>query len=223
MPENIQEELNQLEKFNSPLAIIKKAFSSFGVILMIGGGIMFSWILGIVYLMGWATTVSAIWLLVGLGLLMVAFPALYFFLAFSYGRAIIFWEAYQNAVKPMVAKIVAGIFNRFFPDGKSNTGKTVTEEVLDQELKEKSKSLTDQLPDFISSRLELITTFKSIIHTMRLQKRSGVANEQIKSKAMAQLFAALDDQLSGIVSAPSLMPVGVTILVNIGLFIFLIS
>jgi hypothetical protein len=223
MSDNIQEELDRLDKFNSPMAIIKKAFSSFGVILLIGGGMVFSFILGVVYLLGWGAIVPTVWLLGGLVLLMLVFPAAYLFAAFTFGRALIFWEAYQEAVKPMVAKIVASIFNQFFPDGKTHTEDTVTDELLNQELEQQSSRLTDKLPDFISSRLELLSTFKAIIHTMRLQKRSGVANEQIKSKAMAKLFAALDEQLSGVVSAPSILPIGGLVLVNIGFFIFLIS
>ena len=96
MSDNIQEELDRLDKFNSPMAIIKKAFSSFGVILLIGGGMVFSFILGVVYLLGWGAIVPTVWLLGGLVLLMLVFPAAYLFAAFTFGRALIFWEAFIN-------------------------------------------------------------------------------------------------------------------------------
>lgn len=223
MSENIQKELDKLDQFNSPLAIIKKAFSSFGVILLIGGGVVFSWILSVVYLFGWASVVSTTWLLIGLLVLGFLFPGAYFFFAFLYGKSTLIWHAYQEAVKPIAASIVGSIFTRAFPNGQHTTPQEVETTVMEKEAEEEAQSLLDRLPSFISSKLELIKTIREIIHNIKIQHQSGLPPKQIKSKAIAHLFQALDTQLSGLVSEPSILPAGIILLVNVGFFVFLIS
>lgn len=231
MPEDLQGELNQLEKYNSPMAIFKKALSSFKIVLLIILGVLANWILAFIFVVSGAGGNGVLGAVLPLVLFIVAFPAIYLILAFLYGKGLVVWEAYNSAIKPLIGRIFGSIFNRFVSGESTGSGRNSLQEqqqikeeedaLLDAEMEEKTKGLMDKLPEFISSRLHLVTTIKEIVQNIKLQKRSGLAADQIKSKAMSMLFEALDRQLDGIVSPPSALPFYIALGINLAFFVYI--
>ena len=214
---------SEMESMFKPWTLVKRAFSSFSVVFLIGGGVLINWILAAIFLFGSFSSTSFTSLLIGLLILGIAFPALYWFCALWYGRGLVFWEAYQSMAKPLAAMIVGSAFERFLPDDNENQRQDIEEGLLSKHLEEKGQGLMDRLPSFISSKLEIVSAITNITKLIREENNKGTQREEIKDKATTSLFNALDSQLSGVVSEPSLMPVFVVALVNIGAFIYLMS
>ena len=215
----LEDSLQDMDSLFSPWNLFKKALSSFMVVFLIGGGILVNWILAAIFLLTSFSTASFISLGIGLLVFFVGFPALYFFTATLYGRALLFWEAYQEIVKPLATKIVESIFERLLPE--TTEVKDVEENVLAKELEEKGQGLIDRLPTFISSKLEIVSAVSNIISLIREERSKGTQKAVIKEKATRSFFDALDSQLSGLISEPSLLPVFGIAIVNIGAFIYL--
>lgn len=213
------DEIEQLKAFSSPWKLIKKAFSSFFIVLMIGAGFVVNWILALVFLFGYFNGTSWLWLLVGLALMILVFPALYLFFAYSYGQSVLFWEAYKEGIRPIAAKVFSKTLDRFLVDNPDEAG-TVNESTIVKEVEERKKHFLERLPDFIRAYFQIFFTSGDIIKIVKGQRQSGEAKDVVKKKAMTSFFESLDLQISELME-PSLIPFYIVGAVNIGTLYFL--
>lgn len=213
------DEIAKLKSFNSPFKLIRKALSSFFIVSMIGLGFFVNWILALVFLITCFSTSSWWLLLIGLGLMIVVFPVVYLFLAYSYGQSILFWEVYKEGLRPLIAKFFSGLLDTFL----SNEAKedfAIDENRIVKEIEERQKNFLERLPDFIRAYFQLFFNSKDIIKIVKEQRRLGTEKEAVKQKAMKHFFEGLDLQLSELME-PSLIPFYIVGAINCLVFYFI--
>lgn len=212
-------EIEQLKSFNSPLKLIKKALSSFFIVLMIGAGFVVNWILAVIYLISCFSSTSWLWLLIGLALMFVVFPVVYLFLAYSYGQSVLIWETYKEVLRPLIGKLFSGILDTFLVDNPKENS-SVDESKIVKEVEERQRHFLEQLPDFIRAYFQIFFNSKDIIKIVKEQRQSGKEKEAVKQKAMQHFFEGLDLQLSELME-PSLIPFYIVGAINIVVLYFI--
>ncbi|BDS14783.1 hypothetical protein [Aureispira anguillae] len=213
------DEIKQLEAFSSPLKLIKKALSSFFIVLMIGAGFVINWIMAVVFLVGYFSATSWLWFILGLLLMILIFPALYLFFAYSYGQSVLFWEAYKEGIRPIAAKVFSRTLDSFLVDNPEEASE-VNESKIVKEVEERKKHFLEQLPDFIRAYFQIFFTSGDIIKIVKAQRQSGAEKEAVKQKAMHSFFESLDLQMSELME-PSLIPFYIVAAVNLITLYFL--
>lgn len=198
---NVDTTIEQLQKQTSAFALIKKAFSSFSVLLLIGSGIVINWILALIFLFGYFSATSFGIFLLCLFTLAVIFPIAYFLAAQIYGKAVIVSEIYKEAVRPIIAATITKVLNKIVKD--DNNSEPLSEDKIKEEFEQESGSFLDKIPDFISSRLELVATIKDIIALIIKQSKEGGDKEVLKKKISTNVFNMLDAKMEEI-AQPSL-------------------
>jgi len=213
------DEIEQLDKFSSPIQLIKKAFSSFFVVLMIGAGFIINWISALVFLLGYFSSTTWFWYILGLILMIAIFPAIYLYFAYSYGRSVVFWQAYKEGIRPLAAKIFGKTLDKFLVDNPENAG-AVNENKITQEVEERKKHFLEKLPDFIRAYFQIFFTSGDVLKIVKAQRQSGADKEVVKQKAMHNFFESLDLQMSELME-PSLIPFYIVGAANLLSFYFL--
>lgn len=213
------DELEQLDKFSSPFQLIKKALSSFFIVIMIGAGFIFNWIAALVFLFGYFSSMTWLWYVLGLVLMIAVFPALYLFFAYSYGQNVLFWEAYKEGIRPIAAKVFGKTLDKFLVENPEAAG-AVNENKIIQEVEERKKHFLEKLPDFIRAYFQIFFTSGDIIKIVKAQRQSGADKEVVKQKAMQSFFESLDLQMSELME-PSLIPFYIVGAINLVCFYFL--
>lgn len=213
------DELERLDQFSSPFQLIKKALSSFFIVIMIGAGFIFNWIAALVFLFGYFSSTSWLWYILGLVLMIAVFPALYLFFAYSYGQSVLFWEAYKEGIRPIAAKVFGKTLDKFLVDNPAEAG-SVNESKIIQEVEERKKHFLEKLPDFIRAYFQIFFTSGDIIKIVKAQRQTGAEKGAVKQKAMQSFFESLDLQMSELME-PSLIPFYIVGAVNFVCFYFL--
>lgn len=213
------DEIEQLDKFSSPIQLIKKAFSSFFVVLMIGAGFIINWISALVFLLGYFSSTTWLWYILGLILMIAVFPAIYLYFAYSYGRSVVFWQAYKEGIRPLAAKIFGKTLDKFLVDNPEEAG-AVNENKITQEVEERKKHFLEKLPDFIRAYFQIFFTSGDVLKIVKAQRQSGADKEVVKQKAMHNFFESLDLQMSELME-PSLIPFYIVGAANLLCFYFL--
>lgn len=213
------DEIEQLDKFSSPIQLIKKAFSSFFVVLMIGAGFIINWISALVFLLGYFSSTTWLWYILGLILMIAIFPAIYLYFAYSYGRSVVFWQAYKEGIRPLAAKIFGKTLDKFLVDNPEEAG-AVNENKITQEVEERKKHFLEKLPDFIRAYFQIFFTSGDVLKIVKAQRQSGADKEVVKQKAMHNFFESLDLQMSELME-PSLIPFYIVGAANLLCFYFL--
>lgn len=226
-PENIPplnpEELPNAEaiaglmKFSSPFALIKKALSSVAIVAMIGAGLVINWIVALVFLFSAFSSSTWLGFFGGLALFILVFPALYLFFAYSYGQSIMAWEAYQQVIRPLLARAMSGILDKTL---KLEGNEEISERDLVAEIDNRKKHLLERLPDFMRAYVQLFFTGKDIFKLVKEQRHSGGDKERIKQNILTRFFDAFDLQVSEL-AEPSLIPFLITGVINIVVIYFL--
>ncbi len=196
------DEIEELKSFGSPFKLIKKALSSFFVMLMIATGLLVNWGFAILFLIFCFSSTSWTWLLIGFLLLTIVFPAIYLFLAYSYGQSMLLWEVYKEALRPIAAKVFSGTLDKFLMENPKDKS-PLDESKIVKEVEARQKHFLERLPDFIRAYFQLFFTSKDIIKIVKEQRKSGAEKEAVKKKAMQSFFEALDLQMSELME-PSL-------------------
>ena len=196
------DEIEELKSFGSPFRLIKKALSSFFVMLMIATGLLVNWGFAILFLIFCFSSTSWTWLLIGFLLLTIVFPAIYLFLAYSYGQSMLLWEVYKEALRPIAAKVFSGTLDKFLMENPKDKS-PLDESKIVKEVEARQKHFLERLPDFIRAYFQLFFTSKDIIKIVKEQRKSGAEKEAVKKKAMQSFFEALDLQMSELME-PSL-------------------
>lgn len=213
------DELEQLKSFSSPFKLIKKALSSFFVVLMIGAGLVINWIMTLVYLFGYSSDDSWLWFFLNLILFIAVFPAVYLFFAYSYGQSVLIWEAYKEGIRPLAAKLFSSTLDRYLTDNPANA-QEIDEEQLEKEVESEQKGFLDKLPDFIKAYVQIFFSSKDVLKIIREQRKNGTSKEVAKQKAMKGFFEGLDIQMSELME-PSLIPFYIVGAINLACFYFL--
>ncbi|WMX15340.1 hypothetical protein [Aureispira sp. CCB-E] len=213
------EEIEQLDKFSSPIQLIKKALSSFFVVLMIGAGFLINWISALIFLFGYFSSTSWLWYILGLILMIAIFPIIYVYFAYSYGRSVLFWEAYKEGIRPVAAKVFGKTLDKFLVDNPEEAG-SINENNIIQEVEERKKHFLEKLPDFIRAYFQIFFTSGDIIKIVKAQRQTGADKAVIKQKAMTSFFESLDLQVSELME-PSLIPFFIVGAANLVCFYFL--
>jgi len=221
MARELQEEaVQKLDKFSSPWALVKKAFSSLMLVALIGLGLLVNWVLAIVFAIGWFSVTSWLWLIIGVLLFLAVFPIAYFFCAYWYGQALLFWEAYREVIRPFTAKIFSAVLDKSLKEKPLDEEGELKESKIVKELEERSKHLVERLPDFIRAYFQLFITSKDVANIIKKQRQAGSEKAAVKKKAMDSMFEALDLQMAELME-PSLIPFGVVLVTNIATVYFL--
>lgn len=215
----VGDELDRLEQFNSPGQLLKKAFSSFMVVLLIGAGFIINGIMALIFMFKGFGEVIWWQYIGGIVLLLAVFPAVYIFFAISYARAVVVWEAYREILRPLVAKLFGKSLDLYLVDNPE-TAPPVNEKALVENIEEKQKGILDRLPDFLKSYFQIFFTGKDVLTIVRAQRATGGKKEEVKRKAMDSLFETVDAQISEL-TEPSLLPFGIVALVNVVVVYFL--
>lgn len=213
------DELKQLEKFSSPGKLIKKALSSFFIVLMIGAGFLVNWIMAIVFLIGHFSSTSWLWFLLGMLCMLLVFPVLYLFFAYSYGQSVLFWEAYKEVIRPIAAKVFSRTLDKFLVDNPEEAAE-VNESSIVKEVEERKKHFLERLPDFIRAYFQIFFTSGDIIKIVKAQRESGAERAAVKEKSMKSFFESLDLQMAELME-PSLIPFFIVGAINIVTLYFL--
>lgn len=206
------DELQELQSFSSPFKLIKKALSSIFIVIMIGMGFLVNWIMAIVFLVGYFSVTSWWGLLIGLLLMILVFPALYLFFAYSYGQSVVFWEAYKEIIRPIAAKVFSRTLDTFLVDNPEEA-EEINESKIVQEVEARKKHFLERLPDFIRAYFQIFFTSGDIIKIVKAQRKSGAERGAVKQKAMQSFFESLDLQISELME-PSLIPFYIVAAVN---------
>lgn len=217
--ELLVDEMKQLEKFSSPMQLIKKALSSFLVVVLIGAGFVINWIAAIMFLFGSFSSTSWFWYLFGLVLMIAIFPAVYLYFAYSYGRSVAIWQAYKEGIRPVAAKVFGKTLDKFLVDNPDGTD-AVNENKIMQEVEERKKHFLEKLPDFLRAYFQIFFTSGDILKVVKAQRKSGADKGVVKQKAMQDFFESLDLQMSELME-PSLIPFYIVGAVNLLCFYFL--
>lgn len=217
--ELLVDEMEQLDKFSSPMQLIKKALSSFFVVVVIGAGLVINWIAALMFLFGSFSSSSWLWYLFGLTLMIAIFPAIYLYFAYSYGRSVAFWQAYKEGIRPVAAKVFGKTLDKFLVENPEAAG-AVNENKIAQEVEERKKHFLEKLPDFIRAYFQIFFTSGDILKIVKAQRQSGADKAVVKQKAMQNFFESLDLQMSELME-PSLIPFYIVGAVNLVCFYFL--
>lgn len=217
--ELLVDEMEQLDKFSSPMQLIKKALSSFFVVVVIGAGLVINWIAALIFLFGSFSSTSWLWYLFGLTLMIAIFPAIYLYFAYSYGRSVAFWQAYKEGIRPVAAKVFGKTLDKFLVENPEEAG-AVNENKIAQEVEERKKHFLEKLPDFIRAYFQIFFTSGDILKIVKSQRQSGADKAVVKQKAMHNFFESLDLQMSELME-PSLIPFYIVGAVNLVCFYFL--
>lgn len=212
-------ELDKLEQFNSPGQLLKKAFSSAFIVLLIGAGFIVNAILALIF--AFKSIGAIVWwqYLATIILLLAVFPAIYIFFAISYARSLVIWEAYREVLRPLAAKLFGKSLDRYLVDNP-NQAPPVDEKSIVSAIEERQKNILEKLPDFLRAYIQIFFTAKDVVTIVRAQRASGGEKEAVKRKAMDSLFESIDLQISEL-AEPSLIPFSVVALVNIAVVYFL--
>lgn len=213
------DEIEQLDKFSSPVQLIKKAFSSFFVVLMIGAGFLINWVSALVFLFSAFSSSSWLGYIFGLILMIAIFPAIYLYFAYSYGRSVLFWEAYKEGIRPLAAKIFGKTLDKFLVENPEEAG-AVNENKITEEVEERKKHFLEKLPDFIRAYFQIFFTSGDIIKVVKAQRQTGADKAVVKQKATQDFFESLDLQMSELME-PSLIPFYIVGAINLVAFYFL--
>lgn len=212
-PENtaIENELEDLKKFEQPMYLLKQGLSSLGTILLIGSGFLVNWILAIALL--WVG-VSVWWKYpVGLAAFLVIFPLVYIGFAIYYGRRLVILQIYQQILRPALAKIFMMLLDRFLGKDTEETPSMSEEEMIALTENYKNQFL-QKLPDFLKSYVKPFFVVSDIIAVVHAQRTSGQGKEIVKTKAVATLMEPLDARIATHV-APSYRPAFIIIGINL--------
>lgn len=210
------EEIEQLDKFSSPMQLIKKALSSFFIVIIISLGFIINWISAVIFLFGYFSATSWFWYITGLLLMFAIFPAIYMYFAYSYGRSVAFWQAYKEGIRPLAAKIFGKTLDKFLVED----GAPINENKIIEEVEERKKNFLEKLPDFIRAYFQIFFTSGDILKVVKAQRKSGTDKAVVKQKAMSDFFESLDLQMSELME-PSLIPFYIVGAVNLVCFYFL--
>ncbi|MGH1335642.1 MAG: hypothetical protein ACRBFS_05895 [Aureispira sp.] len=216
----IGKELDQLEKFSSPMQILKKAFSSFLVVLLIGAGFVVNAILSLLFAFKNFGLVPSWYYLVVLVLFLAIFPAIYIFFAMSYAKSVVIWEAYREMIRPMIAKLFGKSLDVYLVDNPENAP-PVDEKSIVAEIESRQKNILEKLPDFLRAYVQIFFSAKDVITIIRAQRASGGEKEEVKRKAMDSLFESIDLQISEL-AEPSLIPFWIVAAINLVAAYFLL-
>jgi len=217
--ELLVDEMDQLDKFSSPIQLIKKALSSFFVVVLISAGFIINWISALIFLFGSFSSTSWLWYILGLVLLTVIFPTTYLYFAYSYGRSVAFWQAYKEGIRPVAAKVFGKTLDKFLVENPEEAG-AVNENKIAEEVEERKKHFLEKLPDFIRAYFQIFFTSGDILKAVKAQRKSGADKAVVKQKAMRDFFESLDLQMSELME-PSLIPFYIVGAVNMLCFYFL--
>lgn len=215
----VNQELDKLEKFNSPGKLLKKAFSSIMVVLFIGAGFVVNAIMAIIFAFRGFGEVVWWQYIGGFVLLLAVFPAVYIFFAISYARAVVVWEAYREILRPLVAKIFGKSLDLYLVDNPE-AAPPVNEERIVDSIEKRQKHLLEKLPDFLRAYVQIFFTGKDVVAIVRAQRANGGEKEEVKRKAMDSLFESIDLQISEL-TEPSLVPFWIVAVVNVLVVYFL--
>lgn len=209
----VGKELDQLEKFSSPMQILKKAFSSFLVVLLIGAGFVVNAILALIFAFGSFGAVALWQYISAIILFLLVFPAIYIFFAMSYAKSVVIWEAYREIIRPMVAKLFGKSLDVYLVDNPDQAP-PVDEKSIVTAIENRKKNILERLPDFLRAYVQVFFSAKDVITIVRAQRSSGGEKEEVKRKAMDSLFQSIDLQISEL-AEPSLIPFGIVAVINI--------
>jgi hypothetical protein len=215
----VDRELSKVEQFSSPWQLLKKALSSFFIVLFIGAGFLVNAIIAIAF--AFKGFGSVVWwqYLGGIVLLLAVFPAVYIFFAIAYAKTVIIWEAYREILRPMIAKAFGKSLDIYLVDNP-NQAPPVDEESIVSTIEKRQKHLLEKLPDFLRAYVQVFFTAKDVLTIVRAQRASGGEKEAVKRKAMDSLFESIDLQISEL-AEPSLLPFWIVALVNAVVVYFL--
>lgn len=215
----VDRELSKVEQFSSPWQLLKKALSSFFIVLFIGAGFLVNAVIALVFAFKGFGTVVWWQYLGGIVLLLAVFPAVYIFFAIAYAKTVIIWEAYREILRPMVAKAFGKSLDIFLVDNP-NQAPPVDEESIVSTIEKRKKYLLEKLPDFLRAYVQVFFTAKDVLTIVRAQRATGGEKEAVKRKAMDSLFESIDLQISEL-AEPSLIPFWIVALVNAVVVYFL--
>ncbi|MBL4651070.1 MAG: hypothetical protein JKY03_15180 [Aureispira sp.] len=187
MPLSImKEEVDQAKKLaieqldaiqNNPIVIIKKALSHLPVLLLMGAGILITWVLAVVFLISCYSTTTFFWIAISLVLLIILFPGAYLFAGRTYGQSVIIYEAYQAIIKPILGSLIAKVLNKVLKNKA-----TATSEQVQEEFEKESGSILDKIPNFIKSRLMIFSIISDVIKIATEQYKNGNGTAVAKEK-----------------------------------------
>lgn len=216
---SLTDEIEQLDKFSSPIQLIKKALSSFFVVIVIAAGFLINWISALIFLFGYFSSASWLGYIGGLVLMFAIFPAIYLYFAYSYGKSVVFWEAYKEGIRPLAAKVFGKTLDKFLVDDPKDAA-AVNEKQITQEVEERKKHFLEKLPDFIRAYFQIFFTSGDVLKIVKAQRQTGADKVLVKQKAMHSFFESLDLQVSELME-PSLIPFYIVGLANLLCFYFL--
>lgn len=216
---DLEMELDSLTSFQRPGYLLRKAFSSVGVVLLIASGLLFNWIAAVVFAIRALGDVVWWQYLGGLAFFIALFPMLYIFIALNYGRSLVTWEAYREIIRPFIAKTFSKTLDKFLVTAPGEAP-PVEENKIVKEVEERQKHFLEKLPDFLRAYVQLFFTGKDIIKIVRAQRASGQEKAQVKEKAMHSFFESLDLQISELFE-PSYIPAILVAIANLALVYFL--
>ena len=184
---------------NNPWAIIKTALSHLPVIFLIGSGIFLNFIIAFLYLVGHFYTTPILTVLISLLILIVVFPAAYFFAAYRYGQEAFIYQVYKDMIRPILGNLIARVLNKVLKDDTTET----TSANIQEEVEKEGSSFLDKIPAFIKDRLAIFTVINDIIKLASERYKSGDSKETTKSNIVAYIFELLDTRM-GSIANPSL-------------------
>lgn len=210
--------IEQIEQRIQPLELIKTAFSSISVLLLICTGVLLNWILAIVFILSCFSTSSWGVLLVGILALVLVFPAAYAYIAYTYGQQVVVFEVYQEVIRPVAANLIASILNKIIKDSPQDS--PLDSKQIQKEFDEQSNSLWEAIPDFISNSLGILNTIKDVIILITEQYQQGGEKEVVKNRIISQVFELFDARMEELAS-PSLSNFFILLIINVGVLFFL--
>lgn len=207
----IENELEALTEFEQPMYLLKQGLSSLGTILLIGSGFLVNWILAIALL--WVG-VSASWKYpIGLATFFVIFPLVYIGFAIYYGRGLVAWQAYQQIIRPTLAKVFAMLLDRFLGKNTEETS-PMSEEEMVALVEEHKNQFLQKLPSFLQPYIKPFFIVNDIIAVVRAQQTSGQGKEIVKAKAVTTLMESLDARAAAHIE-PSYRPAFIIMGINL--------
>ncbi len=213
------------DNFSNPLFVIKKAFSSFSVVLVTASGVLLSFLLGLIYLVGWFNTVSLNWLLIGLVLLMLVFPVGFGVMAYYYGRNVILGLCYEEIIRPLFARFIPHIFDKLLNGKGENEAEndSIAENILKEDIEGLEEDIKNRIPGFLHSYLGFFSIGKDVYTVIQQNRKNGKVDESLKRKVTEQVFDRLDEQMAANLPKPSIRNSIIMMIVNILVFLFLIA
>lgn len=193
--------IDKLEATESnPLIILKSALSRLPVILLIGSGVFINLVLAVVFLVGNISISSVTTILISLFILVVLFPAGYFYAAYSYGQQAFLYEVYREMIRPVLGNLIARVLNKVLKDDTTPTTSTNIKEEMEKE----SGSFLDKIPAFIRDRLAIFTVINDVIKLATERYKDGEGSKELaKNNIVNYVFELLDARMETIAN-PSL-------------------